>query len=357
MIPATNLRRFVIAAVLLGFGLAGCATNDMSRQFDRKYNAPSAEEQVAMVLDPDDPDRRRQGIEYLAAGPTAQDEATLKLFALVSREDSSAFVRSAAVSALGLGEDPAFADALIDALEDTSPMVRAEAAEALSITVSPEALRPLIRSAERDTDVAVRYQATRSLPAYREDDSIRTLVYLLDDPELTVHREAHKALIELYGEDLGTEPGPWARRADQGLPPEGTARRRWWHRSRETDDEPAPDGPDEPAPANINAEDAAAEDAAEDEATPSFWDRFRRAETDEPDETDDGDEVDMETLPDAPDDTSDDAMEELLREDPLEDRPPERIDVPVEIPTPTPEPRTNISERPARPPALVTPDD
>lgn len=368
MSSSTNLRQRWIALLVVGACVAGCATNDMSRQWNRKYNAPSMAQQVAMVLDPDDPDRRREGIEYLAAGNAAKDEETLKLFALVAEEDSSAFVRSAAVSALGQGENPAFADTLIAALNDPSPIVRAEAAEALRHTIAPDALRPLIAAAERDPDVSARYQATRSLPAYRDEEAVGTLIYLLDDPELTVSREAHKALTALYGEDLGTNVGPWRIRAEQGLPPEeaptSSRWKRWWTRSKDAraearedtlaeeqaesdawqDDYESRYGQDDAKPTDDESADA------EDPEEMTFWERFRAKqaeirEEENPDET--PEEIDLETLlPGDP--PEDDADQVDLEADPTDDT--DAFEV-------VDEDHPDDPRRPTRPPALVTPDD
>jgi len=375
-----------IALLMVGVFVVGCATNDMSRQFNRKFNPPSMAQQVAMVLDPDDPDRRREGIEYLANGVAAKEEETLKLFQLVAEDDSSAFVRSAAVSALGQGENPAFADTLIAALKDESPIVRAEAAEALRHTIAPEALRPLIAAAERDPDVSVRYQATRSLPAYRNEEAVGTLIYLLDDPELTVSREAHTALKALYGEDLGTDVAPWRIRAEQGLPPEEAPKssrwKRWWTRKRhersEAREETLAEEQSESEAWHEDYEARYGEKTDEEEAPEpkdpeemTFWERFRAKQAEireEENPEEQTEEIDLEKL--LPGDPAEEDADETNPENETgngegetespEDSQvdPEDVDRVDELgPAGSGTDANGDPERPVRPPALVTPDD
>jgi hypothetical protein len=215
--PATSLWRLVASALLICC-LAGCMATNPADSFRDRYHSPPLNEQVLMILDPD-ADLRREGINHLAASNVAQEPQTLLLFAEVAANDTSAFVRSAAIGALADGDDPAFAGVLIDALDDPSPIVRADAAKGLGQLVVVEAQQPLLDiTADRDEERPVRVEATRSLRHYRDLAVAEQLVRMLDQRELILRHEAHDSLVAIYQVDLGDSPRDWPRRALVNIP-------------------------------------------------------------------------------------------------------------------------------------------
>ncbi len=203
------MRNTAIILTLLASLLIGCTSTNPADRFRRRYHAPPLNEQVMMILDTD-ADRRREGINHLAASKVAQEEDTLLLFAEVAQNDSAAFVRSAAINALADGEAPSFAYVLIDALADPSAIVRADAAKGLGQLVVIEATQPLIALAgDRDEEQPVRVEAIRSLRNYHDLDAAHALVALMDQRQLIIRHEAHDSLVEMYQVDLGDSPRDW----------------------------------------------------------------------------------------------------------------------------------------------------
>jgi hypothetical protein len=208
----------MLCLLLLAGGMAGCFATNPVNSFKERYHAPPLNEQVLMILDTD-ADRRREGVNHLAASNVAKDEQSLLLFAEVAANDSAAFVRSAAVNAVANGEDPSFAYVLIDALADPSAIVRADAAKGLGQLPVVEAVGPLIATAtDRDEEQPVRVEAIRSLRNYRDTTAARTLVSLLADRQLIIRHEAHESLVEMYQVDLGDSPRDWPASALASIP-------------------------------------------------------------------------------------------------------------------------------------------
>ncbi len=229
----------ILIVVLAGWlaGSAGCGKmgGRMAAAFNRKLNKPSWRQRVAMALDADDADNRRMGINYMAPDTKGDDEGTLKLFAFILANDRDPFVRAAAVTALGIVGNTDFAPDVIAALEDHSEVVRWDAAKALANLVADDALEPLIAHAFGDPSMNVRISATRSLAGHRKPRCVRMLLQLMDARNLSVRREAHKALVAIFRMDLGEEPEHWADVASYDIPPAMTqvqldAQKNWWRR-------------------------------------------------------------------------------------------------------------------------------
>ena len=208
----------------------GCGDdNKMVKWVRLKMHPTSADDLQQDLTDHSDPDRRRQAVLRVSRSKTGKSNTSLQLFAEVLRSDPDAFVRSAAATALGKGRNPAYADALIEALDDGASVVRWDAAVALDRVIAPQAAGPLIRAATYDTLLDVRVSAVRALRNYHEPDVVRALIAGMDDPELTVRHEAHKSLVTIFGTDLGSAPADWDGLADGPMPPRRT-QTPWWRR-------------------------------------------------------------------------------------------------------------------------------
>jgi cyclophilin family peptidyl-prolyl cis-trans isomerase/HEAT repeat protein len=99
---------------------------------------------------------------------------------LQSARDEHVLLRSAGIRGIGRLENPNLAWAILPALADPSPSVRAEAAHALAQAhwTSPggAALAPLVEVLEHDVDADVRGAAARALGLLRLDDTGRSRV-------------------------------------------------------------------------------------------------------------------------------------------------------------------------------------
>ncbi len=210
-----RLKRFTIPAslALMAGCLCGCGQKGQSVSLDkmaRKAFGPSNKELVAMAFDPDDPDRRREGISRLSNKKWGRREPHLSGYAVVLRNDEDASVRSAAVRALSRSGDPKYLPDIVAALSDPSDSVRWDAAAALDELPGEAAIEPLRRHAMDDTFGDVRMTCAKALRHYRRREVVRTLTRCLADPSFGVRHQAHASLVELTGRDYGFEMSHWS---------------------------------------------------------------------------------------------------------------------------------------------------
>jgi len=232
--PTYNILTAFLASMIAAS--AGCNRDpQMAQTFKRKINPPSWDQRVAMATDSTDADNRRIGVTLMAEKVKADDTASLKLFAFILANDTDPFVRAAAATALGNVANPDFAPDIIAALDDRSEIVRWDAAKALGNVPVDGALDPLIARATSDSSTNVRVSATRSLGNFHRPLAVRTLLRLMDAPDLAIRREAHDAMVKIFRIDLGDRPDMWASAAAGEIPPPPTqaqldAKKPWWQR-------------------------------------------------------------------------------------------------------------------------------
>ena len=235
---ARPMRRYAISLLLLLVAVGGC-----QRGSGPRLGRVSNEDLIANISG-DDPDLRRGSILELADRKAGKTDTALALFTEVLKTDASPFVRSAAVTAIGMGENVAFIDGPVDAMEDPSPVVRWDAAKALEILVAPRGLDPLLRHAARDDSLDVRLACITAMRRHRQGDAVRALALLLDDPELSIRHEAHRSLVEIFGVDAGPRSRDWADAHTRPIPCEDDLDKDWWDRMKDRmdgDDDPVED--------------------------------------------------------------------------------------------------------------------
>lgn len=204
--------RTIIALALAALALRGCSNTTTDIPWLKPiFGGASGTELVAMVFDPDDPDKRREGIVGLAKKTWGLREPHLKGFALRLEIDRDPSVRSAAVRALGMAGDPKYLSNILTALEDKSPAVRWDAAVALqSVVYGTSAIEPLSRHAVEDASVDAKVSCIKALGNYRRPEVAATLLKCMSDPSFIVRYEAHKLLVQMTGRDMGKDPRDWA---------------------------------------------------------------------------------------------------------------------------------------------------
>ncbi len=253
----TRRRLIPAAAALVAAALlAGCeksAGSGDSEEWTLDYQLKQlilgrpATDSVAMAFDPNDPDRRRQGILELSEEEWGLRERYLKGYAAILRTDGDPLVRAAAVRALGKAADPNYVENIARALFDEHLAVRQDAATALDNVHGEVAIDPLRNRAVNDVNQDVRAKSAMALRHYRREDVVRTLVECLGDKAFAVRYRAHQALVEILGEDRGYDPLAYRDVAVDGLPPaapeqdEATWWDRLWQRSRKPSDKPPGD--------------------------------------------------------------------------------------------------------------------
>jgi hypothetical protein len=237
------VKRFAIVLFLLGVGGALCTgcrgeTSSGLSSFVQRMIGGDENRHAAMIADPNDPDRRRRGIQHCSTRRWGQTERFLEVYAMVLRKDSDATVRAEAAAALGRAGNDAYLPNLVTALKsDPAEGVRWAAASALDELRGPRAAPALRDKALDDPSPDVRAAAARALRHYRDPQTLRTLVAALDDSEFTVRHEARNSLIKLTGRVRGYDPQEWSDVATGRAGVAPASGRPWWDWMGVTDDE------------------------------------------------------------------------------------------------------------------------
>jgi len=246
--------------LLAGMSLA-CKDNSggwsLQNAFQKLLSRPSPTEMARMAFDPNDPDRRREGITLLSQQDWGVKEPYLEGYAKILKSDPDPQVRCAAARALGKAGDPRYVPDLAAALSDGTASVRWDAAVALDEALgarrgdarSEQVVGALQKHALQDASVDVRGCCARALRHCRQKEVLKTLIQCLYDEAFAVRYQAHSALVEHVGRDLGYEPEQWAPAIEGAVPPpQATWTRPWWDWFGVTKGEPsaARTGPQRP---------------------------------------------------------------------------------------------------------------
>jgi hypothetical protein len=228
----------ILTACLAAAAAAGCRTETTEIAVFSvnipfiipEWSGPSREEATAMAFTASDPDRRREGINLLAAELWGLEEEYLEKYAEVLKEDEDASVRAAAVRALCKAKDPKYMPNVLAALSDASREVRWDAAAGLDDFVERSAAAPLKAVAIDDESSDVRAAAARALRHYGGEDVLPTLVRCLSDSAFAVRYRAHDSLVSITGQDLGYDAAEWAAAMEElpTAPPAKESKRPWW---------------------------------------------------------------------------------------------------------------------------------
>ena len=156
------------------------------------------------------PDERRVGINKLADRGFGRREPYTDRYMQVAQYDSDYLVRATAIRALNRSREQRAAPVFVKALEDSSPLVRQEAAKALANVPDPNAVAPLSRLVANPQEPRdVRIAAADALTHYRALDAARALVDTLDSRDFGVAWQSRRSLVRLTGRDLKYDEGQW----------------------------------------------------------------------------------------------------------------------------------------------------
>jgi len=165
---------------------------------------------VRMMEDRDFPDERRKGIYNLVANDFGQREPYTRRYRQIARDDPDYTVRAAAVRALNWSRDREAIPVFVAALSDQNPLVRWEAAKALSNIPDPSAADPLSRTLGNQAETRdVRIAAAEALRNYRTLSVARVLAASLSGRDFGLAWQSRWSLKILTGKDLGYDESAW----------------------------------------------------------------------------------------------------------------------------------------------------
>ncbi|MFA6134334.1 MAG: HEAT repeat domain-containing protein [Phycisphaerae bacterium] len=186
----------------------------------------------AAEADPNDPDKRRASIVEWSGKSWGLKEPYTAYYAASLRKDNDALVRSAAAGALGQTHDAKYVGNLAAALEDASPQVRWDVAQALDDLPGKAAIGPLQKHATEDESADVRASCARALRHYGSNEVGKTLLMCLADDDFAVRHQAHATLVELSsGRDVGFNARDWEKALENESSPKASTRP-WWQWSK-----------------------------------------------------------------------------------------------------------------------------
>jgi Flp pilus assembly protein TadD len=174
------------------------------------------------ILESESWEFRAEAVERLLA--RNDPESAPRLLELLRNERGE--LRVAAARLLGGLREPAAFDALVSLLaHDREWVVRFEAAQALTQLQDSRAIPALIEALRSDATPPVRRGVAYGLRAFPGCQVATALRDALCDPVSEVRENAQASLAARSGQDLGTQPGSWARWLAATCSLEGNARR------------------------------------------------------------------------------------------------------------------------------------
>jgi hypothetical protein len=228
----------LLAASML-LSMAGCDTiaQDIDL-FTKNLFPPSPSEAAEMMIDPNDPDRRRAGVTWIANSPFGGAEAYLRQYRLMVETERDAIALAMAIRALARHGESDDATLIARQLTHPNQYVRWEAARGLQRLHNPAVVTDLlevIRNPEELSDIRV--AAAHALGQYPQDRVFQALIGALDARELAVNRTAAQSLSTLTGRDLGDDARDWLRWYNSVAPDERFADMREYRFTTYTRDE------------------------------------------------------------------------------------------------------------------------
>ena len=193
-------------AILFSAGL-GC--QEVGSFVDR-LNGKNPIWALKKMEDPDFPDERREGINYLADQSFARRPPWTTRYQQIASDDPDYTVRAAAVRALNRARDKTATPVFIAALSDRNDLVRLEAAKALANVPDSKSVDPLTKIVANPVEGRdLRIAAADALRHYRDVGAARSLVSVLNGKEFGVAWQARHSLRTLTGHDMRYDERAW----------------------------------------------------------------------------------------------------------------------------------------------------
>jgi len=159
------------------------------------------------------PNVRRTAINVLVSRPYGKTDSVYRnAYRSTAAVDSDPVVRATAVRAINRSRDPDSSATLTRALDDGSPLVRLEAAKALANIPTPRAeakLRTIM--VDENEDIDVRIAAADALRHFRDSETQRQLIDMLDNRSFGVAWQSRRSLYLMTGEDFRYDEAAWLK--------------------------------------------------------------------------------------------------------------------------------------------------
>jgi len=173
-------------------------------------NEQQKRQELIDKLSSSDPDLRREGVEELGRGESADWKVTPKMLSIMAQGDPDDLVRATALRVLAkIDQEEYLAKVLEAAVKDRSPLVRMESVKILATRNDDKSLSYLVVMLNDDTDVQVKTAAAGGLGNYQDQRAIRSLIGALDSKEFALCFRARQSLTALTGKDLGYNSQAW----------------------------------------------------------------------------------------------------------------------------------------------------
>ncbi len=207
------MSRFAGVVLLLLLG-CGCqqfrGVTEFGRNLSDYFAGNTPLQAVAKMEDRYFPDERRQGINRLVNRKFGRRAPYTERYMQIAQYDSDWLVRATAIRALNRSRWEPATPVFIKALDDPSPLVRQEAAKALSNIPDPNAIASLTRLVSNTQESRdVRIAAADALRNYRTLEVGRALASTLGAKDFGVAWQARRSLISMTGQNLSFNESEW----------------------------------------------------------------------------------------------------------------------------------------------------
>lgn len=197
----------------VAFALALCGCDTLSQDFKgitKALKPTSPAEAARMMMDPYNPDNRREGTTLISNAPWGGVDTYLTAYRDKVLNEPDAIAKAASIRALARWGEPEDALRIMPHLSDANVHVRWEAAKGLQRIHNPVVVSELLKVLRDEAEVAqVRVAAVIALGQYPEDRVFQGLVAALDARELSINAAAEQSLNTLTGQTFDMDSHAW----------------------------------------------------------------------------------------------------------------------------------------------------
>jgi hypothetical protein len=166
---------------------------------------------VKKMEDTRSPDNQREGMLRLTDFQFARHGIYIGGYAIFARNSTDFTVRAAGLRALNRCRAKGYTVLFLESLSDDQPLIRLEAADALSNIPDPEAV-PLLMihmGADAEPSTDVRVACADALRCYHTTEVMRALAEVLNDQDFGVAWQARQSLELMTGQDFRYDTRAW----------------------------------------------------------------------------------------------------------------------------------------------------